>query len=117
MKLLERLFGSRYNTDIPYTYHATYRIFEDSEDLTRDWFGGTFCSVCNHLRSIGIEPAAVTIYECYSGNEVEMPRESYTDENGGWLLQESLCEAHIRYGAPGVFDDCKFSDRDKLKVF
>ncbi|MBK6286393.1 MAG: hypothetical protein IPJ33_11115 [Gammaproteobacteria bacterium] len=116
MKLLERLFGSRYNKDIPYTYHASYRIFEDPEELTRDWFGDTFCSVCNHLRSIGVQPASVTIYECYAGSEVEMPKASYADEKGEWMVQESLCEAHVRYGSPGAFEDCKFSDRDKTKV-
>ncbi len=116
MKLLERLFGSKYNKDIPYTYHARYRIFEDSEELTRDWFGGTFCSVCNHLRGIGVKPASVTIFECYTGSDVEMPKESYTDEAGEWLLQDNLCQAHIRYGSEGAFDDCKFSDRDKLKI-
>jgi len=116
MKLLERLFGSRYNRDIPYTYHACYRIFEDSEELTRDWFGDTFCSVCNHLRSRGIRPESVTIYECYAGSRVEMPAESYTDGSGEWLPQEGLCRAHIRYGSEGSYGNCSFDDRDRHKV-
>lgn len=116
MKLLERTLGSRYNKDIPYTYHASYRIFEDSEELTRDWFGGTFCSVCNHLRSIGMQPADVTIYECFSGTDTKMPAAAYTDENGDWLQQDGLCQAHIRYGTPGTVENCKFGDRDKHKV-
>ena len=116
MKLTERLFGSKYNKDIPYTYHARYRVFEDSDELTRDWFGDTFCSVCNYLRKRGVPPASVTIYECYTGTNVEMPRDSYTDDNGDWLKQDNLCHAHIRYGSEGAFNNCKFGDRDKFKV-
>ncbi|MEZ5553529.1 MAG: hypothetical protein R3E82_21795 [Pseudomonadales bacterium] len=116
MKLLERLFGSRYNKDIPYSYHASYRIFDNSDELTSDWVGTTFCAVCNHLRKIGVQPANVTIYECYAGSRVAMPKESYADEDGEWLLQDSLCQAHVRYGSPGAFEDCKFNDRDKLRV-
>lgn len=116
MKLLERVFGSKYNKDIPYTYRASYQIFEDSEELTIDWFGDTFCSVCNHLRTNDVEPASVTIYECYAGSDVEMPKESYTAEDGEWLLQDSLCQAHTRYGSAGAFENCNFSDRDKNKV-
>ncbi|HDY82675.1 MAG TPA: hypothetical protein ENH48_06935 [Halieaceae bacterium] len=116
MKLYERLFGSKYNEDIPYTYHAKYQVIEGSDELTKDWFGDTFCSVCNHLRDNDVQPASVTIYECYAGNDVEMPQDSYTDDNGGWLLQDSLCHAHIRYGSEGSYKDCKFGDRDKCKV-
>lgn len=64
MKILERLLGSKYNADIPYTYHAQYQVFEGSGEITRDWFGETFCSVCNHLRESGVPPSHVTIYEC-----------------------------------------------------
>ena len=116
MKLYERLLGSKYNKDIPYTYHAKYQVIEGSDELTKDWFGDTFCSVCNHLRDNDVQPASVTIYECYAGNDVEMPQDSYTDDNGGWLLQDSLCHAHIRYGSEGSYKDCKFGDRDKCKV-
>jgi hypothetical protein len=110
------MFGSKYNKDLPYTYRATYQIFEDSDEFTRYWFGDTFCSVCNHLRNSAVRPVGVTIYECYTGGDVEMPKESYTDKNGEWLLRDNLCHAHIRYGSAGAFDNCKFIDRDKYKV-
>jgi len=116
MKMGELLFGSKYNKDIPFAYHAQYQVFEGSEELTKDWFGDTFCSVCNHLRKQGVQPTSITIYECYAGNDVEMPNDSYTDGNGKWLLQDDLCHAHVRYGSEGAFDNCKFSDRDKHKV-
>jgi hypothetical protein len=116
MKISERIFGSKYNKSIPYTYHARYQVLEDSDELTIDWFGDTFCSVCNHLRKSDVQPADVTIYECYSGADVEMPRDSYTDDHGDWLRQVELCHAHIRYGSEGTFDNCKFSDRNKYKV-
>jgi hypothetical protein len=116
MKILERLFGSKYDKSIPYTYHGKYQVFEDSDDVTKDWFGDTFCSVCNHLREIGVQPASVAIFECYNGKSVKMPSDSYTDENGEWFLQDNLCEAHVRYGSEGAYNDCKFSDRDKNKI-
>ncbi|MBT4518771.1 MAG: hypothetical protein HOC23_02095 [Halieaceae bacterium] len=116
MKLFERLFGSKYNTDIPFTYHAQYQVFEGSDDLTKDWFGDTFCSVCNYLRKAGVEPENVTIYECFSGTDVEMPLDSYADDNGQWRMQDELCHAHIRYGSKGAFNNCKFNDRDRKKV-
>jgi len=116
MKLRERMFGSKYNRDIPYIYHAKYQVFEGSDELTRDWFGDTFCSVCNHLRKQDVQPASITIYECFAGNDVAMPRSAYTNDDGEWLLQDDLCRAHVRYGSEGSFKHCKFSDRDKTKV-
>ncbi len=116
MKITEWLFGSKYNKKLPYTYHAKYQILNDCDELSKDWFGDTFCSVCNYLRKNNVQTKDVTIYECYMGKDVEMPKEAYTCIKGEWLQQDELCQAHARYGAKGSYFNCKFGDRDRTKV-
>lgn len=113
MPILEKLFGSKYDKKLPYTYHAKKTI---ASGIERDWFGDVFCQLCKHLRQDGESPDDIAIYECFSNKEVVMPKAAYMNSDGDWLLGADLCAAHTRYGRPGSLDGCGFVDRKSGKI-
>ncbi len=114
--MLGKLTKSRYNKDIPYVFHAKQQVIAGSDDLVRDWFGETLCSLCNHLNADGIEPDSVSIYECFGDEDVELPKQAYMGCNGQWLKEEGLCEGHQCHGSTVSKTNCGFRDRDMVNV-
>jgi hypothetical protein len=112
MNILTKLFGSKYDKKIPYTYHAKRYVFDKDEDITIDWVSDTICGLCNFLKKKKEDPSEIVIYECFNGKEVELPKEFYCNGNK-WKPKKELCCAHQRYGSAGKAGDCKFNDRNQ----
>ncbi|MBT3472331.1 MAG: hypothetical protein HN454_05855, partial [Gammaproteobacteria bacterium] len=45
------------------------------------------------------DPSRVRIYEIKKELESEVPRTSYTKEDGSWRSKSAMCESNKRYGA------------------
>jgi hypothetical protein len=116
MNILQKLFGSKYNKDLPYTYHAKRQVFQGDDDITVDWVSDTICGLCNYLKKKKEDPTEITIYECFQGKEKELPKDLYINSNSKWRPKKELCSMHQRYGSAGTSDKCEFQDRSKKTI-
>ena len=111
-----KLTKSRYNKDIPYVFHAKQQVVAGCDDLVRDWFGETLCSLCNRLKEEEIDPNSVSIFECFDSADVEMPKQAYMSCDGKWREEQGLCEGHQCHGSTVSKANCGFRDRDMVNV-
>ncbi len=108
MGILSNFFGKR---RCPmYTYKAVVDIFKNEDycdtdceggfysDMTIHYYADTLCSLGRLMRVREPDPGKVTIFEIKNGREIEVPKTSYTQENGSWRSKNSLCESNKRYG-------------------
>lgn len=116
MSVFERLFGSKYDKNLPYAYQAKKQVVEGYDDITHDWFSDSLCALCNHLRKLGEEPKSIVIYECFRGCDKELAKEAYACSDGKWLEKRNLCMAHCRFGTVKSSSNCGFLDRDLKTV-
>lgn len=93
-----------------YSYKAVVAVFKDEDycdtdckggfytDMEIQYYADTLCSLGRLLRAREPNPARVKIYELNKGGwESEVPRSSYTQEDGGWRSKSSMCESNKRY--------------------
>jgi hypothetical protein len=96
---------------LPYGYKAIIKVFKDEDYCDTDCKGGfytdmeihyyadTLCSLGRLLRERESDPSRVRIYEIKKELESEVPRTSYTKEDGSWRSKSAMCESNKRYGA------------------
>ncbi len=114
MNFLTKMFGSKYNKTVPYTYQAVIQVVEDDDDdsIRIAYFADRICSLTNFLKKQQIVPDTVTIFETYDGKETVVPKELYMTEDSKWLPKTELCHPMTsRYGEPKDEHTCQFRDR------
>ncbi len=112
MNFLMKIFGSKYNKTVPYTYQAVVKVVEDDDSIQIVYFADRICSLTNFLKKQQISPDTVTIYETYDGKETMVPEELYMNKEGKWLPKKDLCHPMTgRYGEPKDEHNCQFRDR------
>ncbi|MBV1959271.1 MAG: hypothetical protein KUG53_00930 [Pseudomonadales bacterium] len=114
MGLLERVFGSKYNKRLPYTFEARINVLEDDTSLQKYVYADSFCALTNGLKKRRQDPEQVEIYEIFQGREGKIPKHCYLSEEGCWEPRMKLCDSLCsRYRDPSVVPECEFSDRDR----
>ena len=112
MNFLTKMFGSKYDKKIPYTYQAVVNVVEDDNSIQISYFADRICAPTNFLKKQQITPDTVTIFETYSGKETLIPKEFYMTEDGKWFPKVKLCQPMTgRYGEPKDEHTCQFRDR------
>ncbi len=92
-----------------YAFRAVVDIFKNEDycdtdceggfytDMKIEYFADTLCSLGRLLRAREPDPSRVKIYENKKGEEYEVPRSSFTQEDGRWRSKGAMCESNKRY--------------------
>ncbi|MDM8561080.1 hypothetical protein [Candidatus Parabeggiatoa sp. HSG14] len=112
MNFLTKMFGSKYEKKIPYTYQAVVNVVADDDSIQISYLADRICTLTNFLKKQHIAPDSVTIFEVYNGKETLISKELYMSEEGIWLPKTNLCHPMTsRYGEPKDEHTCQFRDR------
>jgi hypothetical protein len=113
MNFLTKLFGSKYDKKIPYTYQAVINVVEDDDPVQVSYLADKICTLTNFLKKRQVDPETVTICEVYNGKETPIPKDCYMTEDGKWFPKTKLCQPMTsRYGEAKTEFTCQFRDRN-----
>ena len=113
MNFLTKLFGSKYDKDIPYTYQAVIKAIEDDDSVQISYMADKICTLTNFLKKRQITPDTVTIYEVFNGEETLIAKDCYMTKDGNWFTKTMLCNPMTsRYGDAKTEHNCQFRDRN-----
>ncbi len=110
---LAKLFGSKYDKKIPYTYQAIINVVEDEDSIKVSYLADKICTLTNFLKKRQVDPKTVTVFEVYNGKETLVPQDCYMTEEGKWFPKTKLCSPMTsRYGEAKDEHTCQFRDRN-----
>jgi hypothetical protein len=113
MNFFTKMFGSKYDQKIPYSYQAIIKVVEDDDSIQISYLADKICTLTNFLKKRQVAPETITIFEVYNGEETLIPKDCYMTEEGEWFPKTKLCSPMTsRYGEPKNDQTCQFRDRN-----
>ncbi|MCK5716464.1 MAG: hypothetical protein KAH77_03165 [Thiomargarita sp.] len=113
MNILPKIFGSKYDKTIPYTYEAIVNIMEDDDAIKISYMADKICTLINLLKKRQVDPKTVTMFEIYNGKDTLIPADCYMTEDDKWFPKTKLCRPMTsRYGEAKTDQNCQFRDRN-----
>jgi len=113
MNFLTKMFGSKYDKKIPYSYQAIIKVVEDDDSIQISYLADKICTLTNFLKKRQVAPETITVFEVYNGKETLIPKDCYMTEEGEWFPKTKLCSPMTsRYGEPKDAQTCQFRDRN-----
>lgn len=123
MSIIRKFLGpkSKYDKSLPYTYLAKEALIK-GDILYSYYFSDTLCGLIEHLDKKDVYPEEVEIFGLYGGEEKQLDKSVFLDENNRWIFRPELCRVledyfqktkDVLYKGHKELETCSFDDRDR----